>query len=149
MEAKLKEEDIDKVGEILGPYSYGADESSQSIGYDGPIYISDILKAADFIRSKVCIRNDKCKTKWTLIADKLPHIGKEVILLRGVPDGFCYYLFGKLHRNKKCFYIANGPEYDSKVPVSSITAWSKPEQFDAMDRYREHIKEIATNISKL
>lgn len=52
METKLKEEDIDKVGEILGPYSYGVDESSQSIGYDGPIYISDILKAADFIRSK-------------------------------------------------------------------------------------------------
>lgn len=53
MEAKLKEEDIFKVGDILGPYSYGADERSQSISYDGDIYLSDILKAADFIRSKI------------------------------------------------------------------------------------------------
>lgn len=49
---RLNEEDISKVASILGGEYYEICEKSQSIGYDGCIYVSDILKAADFIRSK-------------------------------------------------------------------------------------------------
>lgn len=50
---KLSSEDIEQVGSILGDYAYDADEYSQSVCYDGCIYLANILKAADFIRSKI------------------------------------------------------------------------------------------------
>jgi len=49
---RLDEQDLSKVASILGGEDYAIYEDSQSIGYDGCIYVSDILKAADFIRSK-------------------------------------------------------------------------------------------------
>jgi len=50
---RLNEEDISNVASILGGEDYAICEKTQSIGYDGIIYLSDILKAADFIRSKI------------------------------------------------------------------------------------------------
>ena len=49
---RLNEADLSEVASVLGGDYYAICEKTQSIGYDGIIYLSDILKAADFIRSK-------------------------------------------------------------------------------------------------
>lgn len=50
---KLIYKDIEEVACILGGDYFGISEKSQSINYDGYISISNILEAADFIRSKI------------------------------------------------------------------------------------------------
>ena len=53
MAAKLTMEQLEHVDEIIGDeYKvYGIDVKSQSLLFDGTLYISDILEAADYIRS--------------------------------------------------------------------------------------------------
>ena len=54
METKLNKEELEKVAEIIGDgYKvYGIEENAQCLNFDGSLYIEDILKAADYIRSK-------------------------------------------------------------------------------------------------
>ena len=49
----LNNEQLEHVAEIIGDgYKvYGIDVESQSLLFDGTLYISDILKTADYIRS--------------------------------------------------------------------------------------------------
>lgn len=53
MEKKLSKEELEKVAEIIGDgYKvYGIEEKAQCLNFDGSLYVSDILKAADYIRS--------------------------------------------------------------------------------------------------
>lgn len=50
---KLTYNDIEEVANILGGNYFGISEELQWINYDGDISISNILEAADFIRSKI------------------------------------------------------------------------------------------------
>lgn len=49
----LNNEQLEHVAEIIGDGHkvYGIDVESQSLLFDGTLYISDILKTADYIRS--------------------------------------------------------------------------------------------------
>lgn len=50
---KLSMEQLERVADIIGDgwKVYGIEEYSQCLNFDGPLYVSDILKAADYIRS--------------------------------------------------------------------------------------------------
>lgn len=49
----LNNEQLEHVAEIIGDgYKvYGIEEKAQCLNFDGSLYVSDILKAADYIRS--------------------------------------------------------------------------------------------------
>ena len=88
------------------------------------------------------------KKRWTLMARKRPKIGQEVLLFRGVPDGFSYILIGKLRNGRKEFDIAHGMQYDSRVPACMILAWSEVPKFDIMDEYRQFLEAAAKELRK-
>ena len=53
MATKLTMEQLEHIEEIIGDgYKvYGIEEDAQCLNFDGPLYVSDILEAADYIRS--------------------------------------------------------------------------------------------------
>ena len=55
MDTKLTQEQLEHVEDIIGDeYKvYGIEVESQCLNFDGPLYISDILEAADYIRSVI------------------------------------------------------------------------------------------------
>jgi hypothetical protein len=64
--------------------------------------------------------NDK-KDGWIKISDKLPPVGKMVILCRRTAFGGEFYYSGRLKSNKKSFSLYCNEE----MPVPFIFAWHK------------------------